>query len=102
MIYDRPVVKWTVYLPDGTTRRNRWASITGPIVGVVVFYEPPYARVLHGTDYFAKDGHSWGQSNDRADLSGAVKEGKLLPDERWEEIRLAMHREAGAWRRPTR
>ena len=102
MIYDRPVRKWKVWTAGGRAVVNKWGSIRAPVVAVLVCYERPYSRVIYGADYIAKDGDSWGQSNDRSELSGAVKEGKLLGPEEWERIRLRVHEEAGRWRRPTR
>lgn len=101
MIKDRAVSKWIVWLGDGSTRTNRWKSIAdGQIVAIAVLYDKPYARVMYGNEYYAKDGQSWGQSEDPSELSGAVKRSHpFLPDDEWEHIRQEVHRMISEWQR---
>jgi hypothetical protein len=92
MIFDKPVAKWIVWLSDGSRHVRKWKSLPDEIIAILVCYEPkPYTRVLYGSEYYAKDGHAWGHSDNQRDLSGIIKRGKLIDDDLFEKIRTEVH-----------
>lgn len=93
---------WRAYYADGRTFASNevlWLHLppTG-LVGVVVFLEPPYRRIIDGHDWiWLEDGEfhtvmthpEWGKWAERPDAP-YVKQGAGMDDQAWEAMQQRM------------
>lgn len=96
---------WRVYYADGATcdsAAQRWRDLpnTG-VIGVVVFEEPPYRRIVDGGDWYYLDEDGEPSCTDTADRWGewaplpfapteTIKRGAAVTDERFETVKTRM------------
>lgn len=96
---------WRAYYADGRTFGSgdvEWSALppTG-LVGVVVFLDPPYRRIIDGFDWiYMADGElhtvmthdTWGEWADRPDVpcDSCVKQGAGMDDDAWDAIQRRM------------
>jgi hypothetical protein len=98
-------------MADGTTYSSAecvWTEVPAEgVVGVVVYLDPPYRRIIDGHDWVWMEGgefrivgthDQWGSWAPKPETScgGCVKRGVGVPDDRWEAIQREMM-EARAW-----
>lgn len=90
---------WRIWYGDGSTfdsKAGLWEIAPNDNVQVVMLYENwndsmgrPRRFMMDGSDYYFKDGDTFGQSfDDETKTRGSVKFGKWLTDEAYETIRL--------------
>lgn len=98
-------LRWRAYYSDGRTFASgdvAWAALPPDgCVGVVVFNEPPYRRILDGYDWvYMLDGKLftvetnpvWGEWAAKPALRclSCVKRGEAMEDEAWQAMRRRM------------
>lgn len=97
--------KWRAYYANGlrlTSADQSWSQIpVAGLVGVVVYLEPPYRRIIDGHDWvwLGSDGFDavtthdeWGQwapAPDGVDVR-MLKQGAGMPDEEWAAVQAEM------------
>lgn len=97
------MIGWRAYYADGRrvdSSESTWAGLPGEgLVGVVVFEDPPYRRVVYGGDWtwvengeIRKSGTTWIGFVDPPDVScrSCVKRGAAMPDAEFEAVQVEM------------